>query len=105
MYIAEIVFVDIAKNPDIREVGDGEGIRRGQSRNSASIRHLLIRDHSGCRRANIYDCRGMLEITAKDAEPLGRILNINLGLLRGVLRDLQAVQANRASIVKQLRSF
>ena len=103
VYIGQIVLKHIAQNPDIAQVGNGEGIRRSQALHACCVRYLLVGDHSRDRRADVDDVAGMIQVRiAEHAKFLGCGLDVDLGFVLGVLRDLQIVQRNGAALVQLL---
>src|ERR1039458_8591348 len=65
VYGVEIVFVNIADDPDIRQIGDGERIGAGQALHTGCVGDLLVGDHSGGRGDDVDDSRRVVFIDAE----------------------------------------
>ena len=70
----EIVLVDIADDPDVREIGDGEGVGGAGvgDAGSSGIGDVLRDDVAGCGRVDLDGCGGMILVDAQDAELIFR---------------------------------
>ena len=102
MDIGKIIFVNVAENPDVGQVRDGERIGRAQTRYATCGCNLLVGDDSGSWCANFNDRRWMIDVSSEDAKALRSVLHIDLGLVFRILSHLQFVQRDCALAVKQL---
>ena len=106
----EIIFVDIADDPDIRKIGDSEGIRRSQSLNACRVRNLLIGDHARDGREDVNNARRMVLVHAQYSklcgcrpQVLGRILLRRLRDLERALGDCALLKEYLGAIQLHLR--
>ena len=100
----KVVLVNVAQNPDVREVGDRERIRRRQTLRPGGGSHLLVGDDAGGGGADIDNRRRMMDVCAQDAKVIQRGFNGDLGLGFGILGNLKIVQRDRAMFVQSLSS-
>ena len=103
VHVRQIVLVDVADDPDVREIGNGERIGRARPCTPAALVTCwsVITPETGARISTMP--RGLIEIgAAQHAKLLGGGFDIHLGLVFGVLRDLQIVQRDGALVVQQL---
>src|ERR1700739_404494 len=103
-YVGNVVLIDVAANPDIRQIGYSEWVC-AQTLDAGCVGHFLVGDHTGNRCHKIHDARWMIDIAAKQFEMLlGNILS-DLRLDFGILRDLEIVKRDRPMLVEFLRAF
>ena len=105
MHVRKIVFINVAKDPHPRQIGDREGIATRQRLYPGCAGHLLIGDHArdGC--FNIHNPRWMILVHAKHAQMLLRGFNIHRRLRFGVFSHLKIVQGDCTLVVKSLRAI
>ena len=99
----EIVFVDVAEDPDLRKIGDGEKVggivERLHARRGGDV---LLDDDAGNRGEDI-DCGGrMIDVAAQHVDVFGGGFDIHAGLVFGGLRDLEILLGNSAMIEEKL---
>ena len=61
----EIVLVDVADDPDVGKIGDGERIRAGKPLHASRIGDLLVGDDAGDGRDDVDDAGGMIFVDAE----------------------------------------
>src|SRR5580698_5037569 len=102
----KVVFVNIAENPDIAQVGYGERVRRAQTLNTGRTGNLLIGYDPGYRRTDINNSRRLIYVrAAQNAEFFSGGFHVDLGLGFGILRNLLVVHRDGSPAIQVLRSF
>ena len=81
VYGIEIIFVNVTDDPDIRKIGDGEGIGRTQALHARCVGDLLVGDHARDGRDDVDDPRRMVFIDAEKLQLCGCGIQIGLGVL------------------------
>ena len=81
MHRIEIVFVNVADDPDIRKIGDSEWIRGSQSLDARRVRNLLISDYARDRGHYVDNSRGMVLVDAEKSQLLVDGIQIGLRIL------------------------
>lgn len=105
MHAREVILIDVAEDPNIREIGNGEGVAAGEGLDPGSIRDLLIGDNSGNRGLDVHNRPRVILVDPEDMEALGGGFDINLGLVEGVLRHLEIVKGDGALVIQDLRTL
>ena len=101
---SQIVLVHVAEHPDVRQVGDGEGVGRCQALRAGGGSHLLVCDHTGDGRHNVDDRRGMILVRPEHAKMFDGGFHGDVGLLLGVLGHFQILLRDGALVVQNLRT-
>ncbi len=104
VYLGEIVLVDVADDPDVREVGDGEGgggARVGDAGGGGGG-DVLRDDVAGGGGVDLYGGGGVRGVDAEDAELLLGGGEGSLGIVFGVLGDLELAGGDGALVVEEL---
>ena len=100
--VSQIVLIYVADDPQRGQVGNREWVRSVVGLHQGSDSHLLIGDDSGSGRKDVHHEALLGRIVAEQAKMFFRRLDIDLGLVFGVLRDLQIVQGDGAVVVEIL---
>ena len=95
----QIVLVDVAQNPDVGKVGDGEGIGRCQALRSGRRRYLLVSNHSRGGSADFHNGRRVMGVSAQNPQVIERGFEGDFGFGFGVFGNLQIVLGNRPVFV------
>src|SRR5579871_1440882 len=99
----QIIFVDIAHDPDFGEVGDGEEIRRiVEGLDAGGGGDVLFDDDAGNGRLDIDDGARMIEVGAQHADAFGGVFDGDFGFGLGVFGNFQILLRHGALFVKQL---
>src|SRR5208282_558220 len=106
MNIAEIVFVNIADNPHVREIGDRKQVGGVvKTLDAFEPGNILLDDGSGDRSPEFDHGAGVRGISAENAQAAFGGLLIRLGLGVGVLGNFQIFLGKRSLGVEQLGAF
>src|SRR5258707_15253588 len=97
-----MVFENIAENPDVRQIRNGEWVGGAEARHARGIGDLLVGDHAGNRSYNVNSRCRVVDAAAEDANPLRGVLHVDLGLVLDILRGLEIVQRDSTFVVEQL---
>ncbi len=58
VHLRQVVLIDVADDPDVAEVGDGERVGAAEALHAGRVGHLLIGDDAADGRVNADDRRG-----------------------------------------------
>src|SRR3984957_16956111 len=101
----EIILVNIADDPNIRKIRDGEWTGARQTLHPSCVGNLLLRDYSGYGRSNVDDSGRMVLINAEKTQLLGRGVQISFGVLPYFFRLFESALGDSALFVKKLGSL
>ena len=101
----EIVFVNVADDPDIRKIGDGEGIGAGQALHAGCVGDLLVGNDAGDGGDDVDDAGGMVFIDAEKLQLLGCGIQVGFGIAFGVFGLFEGALGDGAFIVENLGAF
>ncbi len=101
---SEVVLIDVADDPDVREVGDGErALRAGVGdAGGASGGDILGDDDAGGGGVDLDAVAGMVFVNAEDAELLLGCLEIGFGVGFAVFGDLKLGFGDGTLVVEEL---
>ena len=91
LQFGDVVFIDVADDPDGGEIGDGEGRGRAGKADArgGGVGHVLRHDDAGDGRIDIDDAAGMVLVHAQSLQLLFGCGEVGLGILLRILGLLQ----------------
>ena len=101
----QIVFVNVANDPDISKIGNGHRIRRAQPLHACRIRNLLDGDDAGDRSVNVDDAGGMILIDSQNMQLLASRLQVGLSVLGHVFGLFQSTLGDRSFVIENSLPF
>src|ERR1700730_8269388 len=98
----KIVFVHVAKNPDVSQVRDRKWIRRAEALHARCICNLLVSNNPESGSMNINNASRLIKIgVAKHTELFGARLYVNLSLSFCVLCNLKIVLGDCTLVIEK----
>src|SRR5215472_19348214 len=96
--LRKVVLVDIADDPDVRQIGNCKWVRHRQRLHTGRAGDLLVCNQSrhGC--DNIDNSGGVVQIGSQHSQVLGRRVKVHLGGVLGVLGNLEVLGGDSALI-------
>src|SRR5580704_794570 len=101
----EIVFINVADDPDVGKIGNRKRIRTRQRLNAGGVGDLLVRDDAGDRRLDVDDAGWMLFINAKKSQLFGGGVQIGLGVGFGSIGGFEGALGDGSFVEEKLGSF
>ena len=103
-HVFQIVLIDIADDPDVRQIGNRKRVGGREALHARCRRHLLIGDHSGNGRKNIDDRGRMIFVGAQHPQVFFRGFHCHFGFLFRIDGHFIVLLRHRAGFEKHFRA-